>query len=107
MKGLYAVPLGVPFLSTLAHELIAQTSSNPLSLAKYLIILPTRRGCLMLQDAFAKATTMGCRVLPRIIALGDIEEGVDIPGYLPPEAIPPAMPSWQRANRANLSEVQM
>lgn len=96
MKGLYAVPLGVPFLSTLVDELITQTASNPLSLAKYLIILPTRRGCLMLQDAFLKATPKGCRMLPRIIALGDIEEGAEVPGYLPPKLLPPPMPSWQR-----------
>jgi ATP-dependent helicase/nuclease subunit B len=96
MKGLYAVPLGVPFLSTFVEELITQTASDPLILARYLVILPTRRGCLMLQEAFLKATPNGCRILPRIIALADIEEGGELPEYLQGEMIPPAMPAWQR-----------
>ncbi len=96
MKGLYAIPLGVPFLETLVDGLITETASDPLSLARYMVILPTRRGCLALQQAFQKATPSGCRMLPRMIALQDIEEGADLPGYLPPETLPPAMPNWQR-----------
>jgi len=96
MKGLYAVPLGVPFLPTLVEILIEETKSDPLSLAHYLVILPTRRGCMMLQDAFLKATPNGCRILPRIMALADIEEGEAFPEYIPPHLFPSAMPSWQR-----------
>jgi ATP-dependent helicase/nuclease subunit B len=96
MKGLYAVPLGVPFLPTLVDELITETASNPLELAQYTVLLPTKRGCLMLQEAFQKATPKGCRILPRIVALGDIEEGAGLPGYVPAQLLPPAMPAWQR-----------
>jgi ATP-dependent helicase/nuclease subunit B len=96
MNGLYAIPLGVPFLPALVKGLIAQTASDPLSLARSVVILPTRRGCLGLQEAFLAATPVGCRILPRIIALADIEEGADLPGYTPPELLPPAMPTWQR-----------
>jgi len=96
MKGLYAIPLGVPFLPTLVETLIAETQSDPLSLARYLVILPTRRGCMMLQNAFLKATPNGCRILPRIMALADIEEGEALPEYFPAHLFPLAMPSWQR-----------
>ena len=96
MKGLYAIPLGTPFLKALVNGLISETASDPLNLARYMIILPTRRGCLSLQQAFLEATSSGCRILPRMIALQDIEEGCDLPGYLPPEILPPAMPNWQR-----------
>ncbi|MGV8948393.1 MAG: PD-(D/E)XK nuclease family protein [Candidatus Paracaedibacter sp.] len=96
MKGLYAIPLGVPFLKALVDGLITETASNPLSLASYTIILSTRRGCLALQQAFLAATPLGCRILPRMIALQDIEEGCDLPGYLPSEILPLAMPNWQR-----------
>lgn len=96
MNGLYAIPLGVPFLPALVKGLIAQTASDPLNLARYLVILPTRRGCLALHEAFLAATPKGCRILPRVMALADIEEGGDLPGYLPPEILPPAMPAWQR-----------
>lgn len=96
MKGLYAIPLGVPFLPALAEGLIAETASNPLSLARHLVILPTRRGCLALHEAFLAATPEGCRILPRIMALADIEEGASLPEYVPPEVFLPAMPAWQR-----------
>lgn len=96
MNGLTAIPLGQPFLPALVQGLIDQTSSDPLSLARYLVILPTRRGCLALNQAFIKATPKGCRILPRIMALADIEEGADLPGYMPPTILPPAMPAWQR-----------
>ena len=96
MKGLYSIPLGVPFLKALVDGLITETISDPLSLARYVIILPTRRGCLALQQAFLAATASGYRILPRMIALQDIEEGSDLPGYLPPGILPPAMPNWQR-----------
>lgn len=96
MNGLTAIPLGTPFLPALAQGLIDQASSDPLSLARYLVILPTRRGCLALNQAFIDATPTGCRILPRIMALADIEEGADLAGYLPPEVLPPAMPAWQR-----------
>ncbi|MCE3230719.1 MAG: hypothetical protein K0R52_647 [Alphaproteobacteria bacterium] len=56
MNGLYAIPLGVPFLPALVKGLIAQTASDPLSLARSVVILPTRRGCLGLQEAFLAAT---------------------------------------------------
>lgn len=96
LKGLCAVPLGVPFLPTLVEKLIGETASDPLSLGRYLVILPTRRGCLMLQEAFLKATREGCRILPRIMALADIEEGAELPGYSPLTLLPLAMPSSQR-----------
>lgn len=96
MKGLYAIPLGVPFLEALVDGLIAEAAADPLMLARSIIILPTRRGCLGLQQAFQKATATGFRILPRMLALQDIEEGADLPGYLPPELLPPAMPNKQR-----------
>lgn len=96
MNNLYAIPLGVPFLPSLVEGLIAETASDPLSLARYLVVVPNRRGCLALQEAFLAATPEGCRILPRIMALADIEEGADLPGYIPPAILPPAIPAWRR-----------
>jgi ATP-dependent helicase/nuclease subunit B len=96
MKGLYAIPLGVPFLPALVQGLIAETEHDPLQLASYLVILPTRRGCLGFHQAFQEATPHGCRILPRMMALADIEEGADLPGYMPVSSFLPAIPSWQR-----------
>src|SRR4051812_39413904 len=95
MNGLYSIPLGVPFIPALVEKLIDETSSDPLSLARYIIILPSQRGCLALEKAFGDATPSGCCILPKILALGDIEEGANLPGFVP-EAIPPAMPFWYR-----------
>ncbi|MBX9804916.1 MAG: double-strand break repair protein AddB [Alphaproteobacteria bacterium] len=96
MKGLYAIPLGNSFVEALVQGLITKTEEDPLSLARHLVILPTRRGCLALQEAFLKATPSGCCILPRILALADIEDGGELPGYTPLENLLPAMPTWQR-----------
>lgn len=95
MKGLYGIPLGVPFLQMLARGLIAETKADPVTLARYLIILPTRRSCLALHHAFIKEASETSQILPRMMALPDLEEGADLPDYLPAD-LPPAMPEWQR-----------
>jgi ATP-dependent helicase/nuclease subunit B len=108
MNGLYAVPWGVPFLPTFVKGLIEETASNPLTLATYLIIMPTHRGCLELHHAFQSQTLAPAlvetgakkiahgRILPRIVALTDIEEGADLPGLYLPDSLPPAIPPWRR-----------
>ena len=97
MKGLFAVPLGLPFLPELARGLIEATASSPSGLASLCVIVPTQRACSGLQEAFSLATPQQQgRILPRIIALADIENGDCLPGYLPPALHPPALSPFQR-----------
>jgi ATP-dependent helicase/nuclease subunit B len=49
-------------------------SRDPLELARATLYLPTRRACRMARDAFAAALDGQAAILPRIIALGDLDE---------------------------------
>ncbi|HET7163523.1 MAG TPA: double-strand break repair protein AddB, partial [Pseudolabrys sp.] len=50
------------------------TSRDPLELARATLYLPTRRACRMARDAFLTALEGHAAILPRIVALGDLDE---------------------------------
>ncbi|MBY0462760.1 MAG: double-strand break repair protein AddB [Alphaproteobacteria bacterium] len=67
------IPFGQCFLKSLAELLIKQ-SPNPFDLAKTLVILPTKRALLNLNEIFqTEIKSDHPLMLPRIIALADIE----------------------------------
>jgi ATP-dependent helicase/nuclease subunit B len=49
-------------------------SRDPLELARATLYLPTRRACRMARDAFLSAFEGPMAILPRIVALGDLDE---------------------------------
>ena len=50
-------------------------AADPLALAAATLYLPTRRACRLLRDAFLDArSTSDAAILPRIVAIGDIDE---------------------------------
>lgn len=76
----FNIPASVPFLPVLIDSLRTgkllagfPASDDPLELARATLYLPTRRACRMARDAFARAFD-GAAILPRIVALGDIDE---------------------------------
>lgn len=93
MSNVFTIPFGQPFLETLAGGIVGRFAANPLLLAKTLVILPTRRGCLGLKEAFLNRRNS--QVLPRIIALADLEHEPNVPGFIPPP-LPTAIPSAQQ-----------
>ncbi|AIK97226.1 PD-(D/E)XK nuclease family protein [Candidatus Odyssella acanthamoebae] len=93
MAKVFTIPFGQPFLETLADGIMQRFSSNPLLLAKTLVILPTRRGCLGLKEAFQQRRNS--QILPRIIALADLEQEPTVPGFIAP-VLRPAMPAAQQ-----------
>ena len=77
----FTVPASVPFLPTLARALSDGTlmpgalhRGDPLALAATTIYLPTRRACRLARDAFLDVLDGEAVALPRIVALGDIDE---------------------------------
>ncbi|WP_010298816.1 PD-(D/E)XK nuclease family protein [Candidatus Odyssella thessalonicensis] len=93
MTKVFTIPFGQPFLATLADGILARFKQDPLLLAKTLVILPTRRGCLGLKEAFQQRRD--AQILPRIVALADLEQEPQVPGFIP-APLPPAMPSVQQ-----------
>src|SRR5271154_2263146 len=75
----FTIPASAPFLPTLIEALSAgklgfATPSDPLALASATIYLPTRRACRLMRDAFLGARSGDAAILPRIVAIGDIDE---------------------------------
>jgi ATP-dependent helicase/nuclease subunit B len=75
----FNIPASAPFLPTLIEALNAgalgfSVADDPLALAAATIYLPTRRACRLLRDAFLDGLKGDAAILPRIVALGDIDE---------------------------------
>ncbi len=50
----YSIPPGLPFVDALAEALLAREGGEPLALAAKLVLLPTRRSCRSLREAFLR-----------------------------------------------------
>src|SRR5581483_926716 len=76
-----SVPLSVPFLRTVVAALIDgrlvrgfEARSRPENLAKATLYLPTRRSVRLVREIFLEELGTQAVLLPRIVALGDIDE---------------------------------
>ncbi|MEX2644316.1 MAG: double-strand break repair protein AddB [Acetobacterales bacterium] len=67
------IPAGVPFADALAAGLLDQAGDD-LALARTVVLLPTRRACRALSDAFLRLSEGRPLLLPRMWPLGDVEE---------------------------------
>src|SRR6266436_10318766 len=77
----FSVPLSAPFLRIVIAALIDgrlvagfDTRANPARLAQATLYLPTRRAGRMAREVFLDQLNADAAVLPRIVALGDIDE---------------------------------
>ncbi len=77
----FNIPASAPFLPVLidalrAGKLVAgfPVSNDPLELARAILYLPTRRACRLARDVFLDKLDGEAAILPRIIALGDLDE---------------------------------
>ena len=72
----FTIPASAPFLPTLIEALrngtFGAVGDDPLALASATLYLPTRRACRLMRDAFLQA--FDAAILPRIVAIGDIDE---------------------------------
>ncbi len=76
---IFTIPASAPFLPTLIEALNAgklgfAVADDPLALASATIYLPTRRACRLMRAAFLDVCKDDAAILPRIVALGDIDE---------------------------------
>ncbi|MBV9565648.1 MAG: double-strand break repair protein AddB [Bradyrhizobium sp.] len=77
----FSVPVSAPFLRTVIGALIDgalvdgfEARTNPARLAEATLYLPTRRAVRMAREGFLDELRTDAAVLPRIVALGDIDE---------------------------------
>lgn len=105
---LYTIPAGVPFVDALAAGVLARAGKDPMALSRFTILLPTRRACRSLREAFLRLGPgggtgggTGALLLPRMSPIGDIDpetlglEIEEVPGI---EALdlPPAVSELRR-----------
>src|SRR5919197_2152829 len=76
-----SVPVSVPFLRSVIAALIDgrlvegfEARSNPARLADATLYLPTRRAMRLAREVFLDELNTDAAILPRIVALGDIDE---------------------------------
>ena len=74
--SVYTIPSHVPFVDALATGVADSYASDgdPLALARVLVLLPTRRACRALQDAFLRHSGGRALLLPRMVPIGDVDE---------------------------------
>src|SRR5438445_11404498 len=106
----FSVPLSVPFLRTVIAALVDgrlvdgfEARRDPLNLATATLYLPTRRAGRLAREIFLDELKTDAAILPRIVALGDIDEDelsfadeADIFGTAEPLDIPPRLSELDR-----------
>ena len=91
--NLFTIPPHLPFLDAIAADWLA-FGDDPLTIADGLILLPTRRAARALAEAFLRRTDGRPLLLPRIGALGGLDEApLALEGALD---LPPAVEPMQR-----------
>ncbi|TMJ96584.1 MAG: double-strand break repair protein AddB, partial [Alphaproteobacteria bacterium] len=77
----FTIPASVPFVPTLLRALMEgklvpgfPAGQDPLALADATLYLPTRRACRLARDLFLEMIGKSAAIVPRIVAVGDIDE---------------------------------
>src|SRR6266849_1998464 len=106
----FSVPLSIPFLRTVIAALVDgrlvngfEARKEPLNLARATLYLPTRRAGRLAREIFLDELKTHAAILPRIVALGDIDEdevafseGSEQFGGVAPLDIPPRLGELER-----------
>ena len=92
--NLRTIAAGRPFLDVLARWWLDESGPDPLAVADGLILLPTRRAARSMTEAFLRASNGKPLLLPRIVALGAVDEApLSLAGALD---LPPAVDATRR-----------
>lgn len=74
MPSVYTIPAGTPFVDALAAGILARRGDDPADLARFTILLPTRRACRSLREAFLRQGGGAPMLLPRMSPIGEVDE---------------------------------
>ena len=72
-RSVFTIPSGVSFVDALAARLLTEAADDPLALARGTILLPNRRACRALQEAFLRQSGGRPLLLPRMMPIGDLD----------------------------------
>jgi ATP-dependent helicase/nuclease subunit B len=92
----YSIAAGTPFVDALAAGLLARHGDDPLTLSSVLVLLPTRRACRSLREAFLRRGGGQPMLLPAMRPLGDVDEDELTLSAADQLDLPPAIPELRR-----------
>lgn len=95
----YTIPAGLSFVDILARGIMERAGGDPLSLARIQVLLPTRRACRSLREAFLRLSGGKPLLLPRMNPIGDVDEeelSLSLSGVEDELALPPAISATER-----------
>lgn len=74
--NLFTIPAGAAFADELARGIVQRFGSDtdPFALAEVWVLVPTRRAIRTLKEAFERVSPSGITALPKIYALGDLDD---------------------------------
>ncbi len=93
MVPVATIPPTLPFVDALAAGLLAEAGEDLPALADTLVLLPTRRACRSLREAFVRQAGGQALLLPRIQPIGEVEADELLLAGAIDLALPPAISS--------------
>lgn len=94
--SLFYIPAGISFTDSLVSGLFDEIGADSAKLSPYTVLLPTRRACRGVREAFLRQTAGKPMLLPRLQPIGDVDadelslmalaggDDLNIPPALPP-----------------------
>ncbi len=73
-RAVFTIAPHLPFLDCLAEGIAVHAGDDPLALAGITVLLPTRRACRSLREAFLRRSGGQPLLLPRLMPLNDLDE---------------------------------
>jgi len=73
VAGVYNISSGKSFADSFVKGLLERVKGDQLELSKYLLLLPSRRACRALADAFLRASDGKPMLLPQMQPIGDVD----------------------------------
>src|SRR5918996_3064324 len=96
MVPVATIPPALPFVDALAAGLLAEAGEDLPALADMVVLLPTRRACRSLREAFVRQAGGQALLLPRIQPIGEVEADELLLAGAIDLALPPAISSLRR-----------
>lgn len=74
MKKIYNIPSSCSFTEVIAERFLSEYAESPQMLAEVLFLLPNRRACKALAEAFVRRQGLQPTLLPKMLPIGEVEE---------------------------------
>ncbi|MBR5154665.1 MAG: PD-(D/E)XK nuclease family protein [Alphaproteobacteria bacterium] len=91
-SNVFNIPGSCPFWETIANIYLKKFSNKELELASVLFMVPNRRACLSLTNAFVRIQGLKPTILPQIVPISEIDEDEMLFGSFNLEEIWPEIP---------------